>query len=81
MPPLSGSQALCSDSTWLSSGSKTRVPISTLRPVSPPAPTTETEEEKNNQPCKIQKKKKKKSSQDYEIEEHFVVSWTFFLLL
>lgn len=59
MPSLSGSQGICSDSTWLSSGSKIRIPISTLRPVSPPAPTTETEEEKNNQPCKIQKKKKK----------------------
>lgn len=58
MSPLSGSQGICSDSTWLSSGSKIRIPISTLRPVSPPAPTTETEEEKNNQPCKIQKKKK-----------------------
>lgn len=79
MSPLSGSQGICSDSTWLSSGSKIRIPISTLRPVSPPAPTTETEEEKNNQPCKIQKKKK--SFQDYEIKEHFVVSWTFFLLL
>ena len=55
MPPLSGSQGIYSDSTWLSSGSKARVPISTLRPVSPPAPTTETEEGKNNQPCKKKK--------------------------
>ena len=41
MPPLAGGQGICSDSTWLSSGRKTRVPVSTPRPGSPPAPTTE----------------------------------------
>lgn len=56
MPPLAGGQGICSDSTWLSSGRKTRVPISTPRPGSPPAPTTESEEKRSNQPCKTRKR-------------------------
>lgn len=56
MSPLSGNRGICSHRRWGSSGNKTRAPICTPRPASPPAATTESEEERNHQPRKTQKR-------------------------